>query len=69
MDLRSGTKQSVVEAVCKVFSRHGYDCANADAIATTAGVMKVKVYWRLDSKNALIAAAHQRFIDELPIPR
>src|SRR5258708_1017642 len=60
---KAATREALLEAATKVFSRHGYVATSVDEVAWEAGVTKGAVYSNFASKDALFAAVIERYHD------
>jgi len=58
-------RQEILDAAVKVFSDRGVSKATVADIASTAGVAKGTVYLYFTSKDQLLGALRDRFVDEL----
>ena len=70
-EIMSETRRMLLDAATEEFARQGYDGANINRIATTAGFAKGTIYNYFPSKRALmlaligsIAASHLEFVAE-----
>jgi AcrR family transcriptional regulator len=60
-DVRSETRQRLLEAATEEFAREGYAGANVDRISKAAGFAKGTIYNYFDSKRALMLALIESF--------
>lgn len=56
------SKQHILRAAERAFSRHGYAGANMDKIAKTAGMTKGAIFWHYGSKLGLFKAVLEKAI-------
>jgi TetR/AcrR family transcriptional repressor of mexJK operon len=57
---------AILDAACRLFSRHGFDNTSMDAIAACAGASKATVYAHFASKEALFQATVDAMVSEMP---
>lgn len=55
-------REQILDAATKVFVRRGFHKARIDDIVEEAGLSKGAVYWYFDSKDAIITAILDRFL-------
>ena len=53
------TKDAIISAAIRLFSRKGFDQASMQDIAREAGIGKATIYFHFDSKDALIQAVYR----------
>lgn len=58
------TRDKLIYATFRVIARDGLDAASVKAIATEAGVAPGLMHYRFTSKEAALAAAMQRSVDQ-----
>ncbi|WP_437778204.1 TetR/AcrR family transcriptional regulator [Sorangium sp. So ce1097] len=56
---------TIVEAAARVFDEHGYEGANTNRVARTAGVSVGSVYQYFPNKDALVTALHERHVGQM----
>ncbi|KYF53788.1 TetR family transcriptional regulator [Sorangium cellulosum] len=56
---------TIVEAAARVFDEHGYEGANTNRVARTAGVSVGSVYQYFPNKDALVTALHERHVRQM----
>jgi AcrR family transcriptional regulator len=59
------TVDAVLDAVVRVLKREGFDAVTTNRIAEVAGVSIGSVYQYFPDKRAILAALHQRHIEEI----
>ncbi|AUX41145.1 TetR family transcriptional regulator [Sorangium cellulosum] len=57
--------EAIIEAAARVFDAHGYDGANTNLVARTAGVSVGSVYQYFPDKDALVTALHERHVRQM----
>ena len=57
------TRDELVDAAERLFSRHGFHATSIDAVAAEAGYTKGAVYSNFDSKEDLFFAVYERRVD------
>jgi AcrR family transcriptional regulator len=57
------TRDELVDAAERLFSRHGFHATSIDAVAAEAGFTKGAVYSNFDSKEDLFFAVYERRVD------
>jgi len=66
-DWRGARRGRLLDAASRVFTRHGYETASMDEIASEAGVGKPTLYRYFDGKAALFVAVFLHTLDRLEI--
>src|SRR5260221_11019214 len=59
--------RALLDAVLREFVARGYEAMSLEAIAASAGVSKITLYRRWDSKLALVREVLQSLSDETPM--
>lgn len=67
-ELAEATRRRVVSAASRLFVEHGYSATTIEAVANAANVSVETVYKRFGSKRALLAAAIDLAVVEMPQP-
>ena len=63
--LPQGRKQQIVARAAELFDTHGYYVASMEDIAAAVGIAKPTLYHYFKSKNDILYAIHEEFIDLL----
>jgi AcrR family transcriptional regulator len=59
--LESERREQILDAALRLWTKHGFDATTVDALAREAGVAKGTVYLYFDTKEAVFAAAAERW--------
>lgn len=62
-DVSEERREQIISAAINVFARLGFHDARMDDIVTESGLSKGALYWYFNSKDDIIAAIMDRFID------
>lgn len=65
---REKRQREILWAASDVFTALGYDLANMQSIADSAGVTKATIYAHFDNKDQLFRAVIDYWVEELPEP-
>ena len=63
-DLRSSSREQLLDAAARVFAERGYRGASVDAIAAAANVTKGALYWNFESKADLFFSLLEERVDQ-----
>jgi AcrR family transcriptional regulator len=59
------TWESLLKAGAELLAEYGYDGFTLPEVGRRAGVSNGGMYWRVDSKQALLAAIHEQFLERV----